>query len=153
MDSIISKTIVDNILLPLLIVIGSSLIMIVKSYVKKVTDSMIAKNEVASLNNITSIKNHILAEIGTIVQAAVFSNMSIADAMKADGSKLSDEQITMLQDSARQLIYQALPVTLTDESGSLMKIVGGKDKLDAIINSLLEHAVIEAKSKICQIKK
>ena len=152
MDHLVTKALFDQIVMPVLVVIASAVLVVVKSYVKKVTDSMIAKNELATLNNIASIKNHLLAEIATIVQAAVSSNMSVADTLKAsNGGGLSDEQIAMLQTSARELIYQALPDNLTDENGSLMKIVGGKDKLDAIINGLLEHAVIEAKSKMCKV--
>ena len=151
MDQVLIKALIDNIIMPALLVIASAVLVVLKSYIKKVTDSMIAKNELATLNNIASIKNHLLAEIATIVQAAVSSNMSIANSLKIDNGKLTDDQIIMLQTSARELIYQALPDNLTDDNGSLMKIIGGKDKLDAIINSLLEHAVIEAKSKMCKV--
>lgn len=150
MDVLI-KAVVDNVVIPALVVIGSAVLVVLKSYVKKVTDSMIAQNELATLNNIASIKNHLLSEIATIVQAAVSTNMSIAEVLKSNnGGGLTDDQVAMLQKSAKDLVYQALPENLTNEEGSLMKIVGGKDKLDSIIGSLLEHSVIEAKSKMCK---
>ena len=153
MESVLTKAVVDNILLPILVVIGSSLLVIAKTYVKRITDSIIAKNESVSLGNIASIKNHLLAEIATIVQAAVCTNMTIAESLKTGGIKLSDTDVSMLQDSAKQLIYQSLPPSLTDEAGSMLKIIGGKEKLDSIINGALEHAVIEAKGKIALTKK
>ena len=146
----VTKLLVDNILMPILMVIGSAVLVVVKSYVKRITDSMIAKNEISSLSNITTIKNNLLCEIGTIVQAAVCTNMSLAESLKSAGgtNKLTDTDIAMLQDSTKQLVYQALPTSLTEENGSLLKIVGGKDKLDLIINNQLEHAVISTKSKM-----
>lgn len=153
MDPALWKAVVDNILLPIVVVIGASLITIVKSYAKKITDSIIAKNDIVTLDNITSIKNNLLSEIGTIVQAAVFTNMTLAENLKAGGKKLAEEEVTILQDSAKQLIYQSLPVGLTDENGSMLKIIGGKEKLDTIIGGLLEHAVVDAKSKISLFKK
>ena len=151
-QNVVINAIVTNVILPIILVIGSAIVVVARTYIKKLTDSMIAKNEVASLNNLTSIKNNLLAEIGTIVQAAVSTNMSIADTLKSNANgKLSDAEINMLQESARKLIYQALPTNLTDQNGSLMQLIGGQDKLDAIISGLLEHAVIEAKSKIAAI--
>ena len=151
-QSVLLNAVVANIIIPIVLVIGSALVVVVRTYVKKITDSMIEKNEVASLNNLTSIKNNLLAEIATIVQAAVSSNMSIAESLKSNSNgKLSDAEIAMLQDSARELVYKALPPNLTDQNGSLMQLVGGQDKLDAIISSLLEHSVIESKSKIASI--
>ena len=150
--SAIMKAIIDNILIPVLIVIGSSVLVIAKSYVQKLTDSIIAKNEIVSLNNIASIKNHILAEIATLVQAAVCTNMTIAEGIKAAGNGLSDADITMLQDSAKQLVYQSLPLSLTDENGSMLKILGGKEKLESLISGSLECAVIEAKAKMALFK-
>jgi hypothetical protein len=128
--SSLMKTAVDTVLLPALVIIGSSVLIIVKSYVKNLTDSIIAKNELISLGNIASIKNHILSEIATLVQAAVCTNMTIAQSIKAGGNKLSESEVIMLQESAKQLVYNSLPVSLTDEAGSMLKILGGKDKLD-----------------------
>ena len=151
-QSVLLNAVVTNIIIPIVLVVGSALVVVARTYVKKITDSMIAKNEVASLNNITSIKNNLLAEIGTIVQAAVSSNMSIADTLKSNANgKLTDVEIAMLQESARKLIYQALPTNLTHQDGSLMQLVGGQDKLDAIITGLLEHSVIESKAKLAAI--
>lgn len=150
--SVIVKTIVDNILLPILVVIGSSLLVIVKSYAQKITESVIAKNEIVSLGNISLIKNNLLSEISTIVQAAVCSHMTLAEGLKSDGTKLSYSDVIMLQNSAKQLIYQSLPSSLTDENGAMLKIIGGKDKLDAIISGVIEHAVIEVKSKMALSK-
>ena len=146
----VSKVVVDNVLMPVLMVIGSAVLVVVKSYVKRITDSMIAKNEISTLNNITSIKNNLLAEIATIVQAAVCTNMSLAQSLRqaGDTNYLSDSEIVMLQNTTKELVYQALPASLTEDNGSLLKIIGGKDKLDVIINSQLEHAVINTKSKM-----
>lgn len=153
MSSMLMEAIIDNILLPIVVIIGSSLLLIVKSYAKKVTNSIISKNELMSLDNLTSIKNNLLSEIKTIVQAAVFTNMTLAENMKTGGKKLGDVEITMLQNSAKRLVYQSLPLSLTDENGPMLKIIGGQEKLDSIINGYLEQAVIDAKGKMSLIKK
>lgn len=155
MDSraMLMQAIIDNILLPIVVVIGSSLLFIVKSYAKKITNSVISKNELMSLDNLTSIKNNLLTEIQTIVQAAVFTNMKLAETMKTGGKKLEETEITMLQNSAKRLVYQSLPLSLTDENGPMLKIIGGQEKLDSIINGYLEQAVINAKSKMASFKK
>ena len=149
----LTKAVVDNIVLPIIVVIGGALLTIVKTYAKKITESIIANNDVATLGNITSVKNNLLMEICTTVQAAVFTNMTIAESLKEGGRKLADQEISMLQESTKKLVYQALPDSLTDENGVMLKVIGGKDKLDAIISSNLEQAVISAKAKMALIKK
>ena len=148
-NTLIVQTVLDNIVIPILVAIGSVVLVIIKSYAKKVTESVIAKNEINSLSTITSIKNNLLVEIATVVQSAVFTNMSLADTLKLNSNgKLTDADIAMLQKSAREMVYKTLPDSLINDDGALMKIVGGRDKLDAIIDTQLEQAVIEAKTKV-----
>jgi hypothetical protein len=79
--------------------------------------------------------------------------MSLAENLKSGGNKLTDEQVAMLQDSTKQLVYKSLPPALTEDDGAMLKIIGGKEQLDTIINTSLEQSVIDAKAKMALIKK
>ena len=140
--------VMDNIITPVLVVIGSAILMVVRSYVKRIRDSIIAKNEMVSLDSLTRIKNNLLEEIETIVKAAVFTNMNLANAMKIGGKKLTDTEVEMLQQSTKSLVYQTLPTTLTEDNGVMLEVIGGKDRLDGIINNFIEKSVIDAKAKM-----
>ena len=141
MQDYLMHAVMDNIITPVLVVIGSAILMVVRSYVKRIRDSIIAKNEMVSLDSLTRIKNNLLEEIETIVKAAVFTNMNLANTMKIGGKKLTDTEIEMLQQSTKSLVYQTLPTTLTE-------VIGGKDRLDGIINNFIEKSVIDAKAKM-----
>jgi hypothetical protein len=149
----LGKTVMETVVMPILLIIFTSIVTIAKVYAKRVVDSIVAKNELISLGNITAIKGNLLTNISTIVQAAVSSNMSLAENLKSGGNKLTDEQVAMLQDSTKQLVYKSLPPALTEDDGAMLKIIGGKEQLDTIINTSLEQSVIDAKAKMALIKK
>lgn len=148
MQDYLMHAVMDNIIMPVLVVIGSAILMVVRSYVKRIRDSIIAKNEMVSLDSLTRIKNNLLEEIETIVKAAVFTNMNLANTMKIGGKKLTDTEIEMLQQSTKSLVYQTLPTTLTEDNGVMLEVIGGKDRLDGIINNFIEKSVIDAKAKM-----
>lgn len=148
MQDYLMHAVMDNIITPVLVVIGSAILMVVRSYVKRIRDSIIAKNEMVSLDSLTRIKNNLLEEIETIVKAAVFTNMNLANAMKIGGKKLTDTEVEMLQQSTKSLVYQTLPTTLTEDNGVMLEVIGGKDRLDGIINNFIEKSVIDAKAKM-----
>lgn len=116
-----------------------------QKYVKKITNSIEAKNELSSLKEVNEMKTTLLKEIETIVNSAVGSNMQLADKMKEDGQKLSEEQIEQLKESTKKMINDSLPASLVNEDGVLLNIIGGKDKLDNIIDNMREKAVYDYK--------
>lgn len=148
----IMNVLVQSVLIPIILIMGSGLIAIVKSYASKITNSIIERNKMEMLDYVTSTKNNVLEEMETIVQAAVLSNMQIADKMKEGGKKLAEEQINQLNEAADQMIYKALPSSLTDENGTLLKLIGGKERLDSIIDGMVEKSVIEGKAKLIASK-
>ena len=145
MTELIKSSVMENIIMPIIVIIGSALIMIVRSYVVRIRDSIIARNNISVLNDVSSIKNNLLHEIETVVQAAVFTNMKLAAQLKFGGRKLSDSDASMLRESAKSLVYQSLPSTLTNNDGVMLQIIGGKEQLDSIIGTMLEKAVLDAK--------
>lgn len=140
----------DNIIVPITLILGSTIVGIVKVLGDRVTKSIIAKNEIESLERITATKTNILSELSTIVDAAVASNMRLANKMKENGQKLNDEQILELNESAKLLISNAISPSLSENDGVLLNLFGGQDKLDSIIDSLMEKFVIEEKMKFPQ---
>jgi len=148
MNEALTQSLMENIVTPIIVLVGSAILMVVRSYVKRIRDSIIAKNELVSLDSLTNIKNNLLEEIETIVKAAVFTNMQLANTMKLGGKKLTELEAEMLQKSTKTLVYQTLPSTLTDENGVMLEVIGGKERLDGIVNNFIEKAVIDAKSKI-----
>lgn len=146
MDEFI-KVVTDNILTPAILIIASAVIIIVKNYAKKISDSIVTKNEIDALEKIQAAKEKILKEVASAVEAAVGSNMQTANDIKASGNKLTDEQSDELKNNAKKIALASLPTSITDEDGSLMKIIGGKEKLDIIIDSYIEKYVYEYQVK------
>lgn len=142
----------DNIAVPLIVAIGGVVVYLFKSFADRITKSIIAKNEAASLEKVFSVKSYVIQQISTIVDAAVASNMQIVDDMKKAGQKLTDDQIAQLQQSVKELVINSLPGSLTEESGSMIQIIGGQDKLYALIDALLEKSVYEWKIRKYQHK-
>lgn len=146
MDEFI-KVVTDNILTPAILIIASAVIIIVKNYAKKISDSIVTKNEIDALEKTQAAKEKILKEVASAVEAAVGSNMQTANDIKASGNKLTDEQSDELKNNAKKIALASLPTSITDEDGSLMKIIGGKEKLDTIIDSYIEKYVYEYQVK------
>ncbi len=147
------SAIFDNLAVPVIAAIGGIIVYVVKSFGKRITDSIVAKNEAASLEKVFAVKSYVIKEISTVVEAAVASNMQIANDMKRAGQKLTEEQQYQLQQSAKELILNSLPASLTSEEGSMIQIIGGQEKLDSLISALLEKSVYEYKIKQSNSKK
>lgn len=137
----------ENLAIPIIAAIGIIVVNVVKSFGKKITDSIVAKNEAESLEKVFAVKSYVIQEISTIVEAAVASNMQIAEDMKKAGQKLTEEQQYQLQQSAKELVLNSLPASLTQEDGSMIQIIGGQEKLDALISAMMEKSVYEYKIK------
>lgn len=140
---------VINTLKPILMSIAGvatvSVPLMVKSFGNKITKSFEAKNELEQMEKINNMKTSLMQQIGVVVKASVASNMQIAKKMKEQGGKLSDEQIAELNNSAKKLTMDSLPESLTKEGGSLNSIIGGNNRLDNIIDGMLEQYVYEYK--------
>lgn len=143
--NIFMNGLLEHIAIPIIIVIGGAICVIVKHYADKITKSIVAKNEISELEKKNTVRKDLLSTLNTLVEAAVGSNMQLADTMKMSGEKLTQEQITELNRSAKQLIINSLPPSLTSDDGVLMEVIGGREKLDAIIGSLMEKHVYEYK--------
>lgn len=143
----VMNTIVNDLLLPVVLIIVSTTIIIVKSYAKRITDSVTEKNDLDKLERTFAIKKHLLDEIQLLVKSAVASNMQLAESLKADGKYISDEDAKMLSNSAKELILFALPNSITEEDGSLISIIGSREVLEQIIDSMIEKEVYEYKIK------
>ena len=141
------SAIFDNIGIPILACLGGIIVFVLKSLGDRVTKSIVAKNEAASLEKVFAVKTYVMQEISTVVDAAVASNMQIADDMKRAGQKLTEEQVQQLQESAKTLVVNSLPASLTEENGSMIQVIGGPDKLDALITAMIEKSVYEYKIK------
>lgn len=148
--NIIMGGIWDHVMIPIIIAIGVALAFVVKHYADKVSKSIVAKNEISAMEKQSSVRKELLTTLSTIVEAAVGSNMQIANTMKASGQKLTPEQISELNQSAKKLVINSLPPSLTNENGVLLEIIGGKEKLDAVIDSMMEKYVYEYKIKAKQ---
>lgn len=146
MDTII-EAITDNILIPVIAILGTTLVLIIENCLKKITESIVNKNAMSDLEKEAATRKKLIDTISSYVDSAVASNMQLADFMKSDGSSLTDAQIKTLNEGAKKIIYAALPTSLTEEDGTLMKIIGGPEKLEALIDAMMEKCVYEYKLK------
>lgn len=139
--------ILDHIFVPVMIVIGAALVIVVKHYADKIAKSIVAKNEISSMTKENTTRKELIETLNSIVESAVASNMQLAEAMKKNGQKLTQEQIEELNNTCKTLVINSLPLSLTEENGVLLEVIGGKEKLNAIISSMMEKHVYEYKVK------
>lgn len=137
--------VLDHIFVPIMIVIGASVVIVVKHYADKIAKSIVAKNEISSMSKENTVRNELIKTLDEMVKAAVASNMELAKKLKENGRKLTDDEIEELNNTVITLVMNSLPPSLTNDDGVLLEIIGGRDKLDAIIRSMMEKYVYEYK--------
>lgn len=144
----VTDTLVQVVLIPALLAIGSALLIIIRNYAKTVAQSMVAKYEMDSLKSLTGINNNLMAEIDKAVDAAVAKMMVTVEKLKSDNQgELSNEHIKLVNTAAKDIIMQTLPVSLTEEGGTLNGIIGGTKSLNTLIDGMIEKHVVEQKAK------
>ena len=148
----ILQMILDNIGVPILIAIGGGLAIIATKWTEKIGNSITLKNEIENIEKRTKARKDILETLEPAVEAAVASNMQLADTIKQTKGKLTEDDAKMLNESAKELIMNTLPKSLTDEDGVLLDIIGGRPQLDAAIKVMIERYVYEYKLKSANTK-
>lgn len=139
----------EHITVPIIILIGGAIIAVLKPYANKITNSLTMKNEMESLEKMTKAKSNLMEQLDKLVESAVASNMQLADKMKENGHKLTEDEIAELNRSAKDLVVSSLPIEVLDHEGDLYKLIGGDEKLDKMIMSLMEkHVYIYKLQKI-----
>lgn len=131
----------EHITVPIIILVGGVIIAVLKPYAKKITTSLTTKNEMEYLEKMTTAKSNLMEQLDKLVESAVASNMQLADKMKENGHKLTDDEISELNRSAKDLVISSLPIEVLDPDGDLYKLIGGDDKLDKMIMGLMEKHV------------
>lgn len=137
--------ILDSVIMPMIVAGCTALFVMIRKYVKRIAEAIEAKIELEMLVKTNEVKSQLLSEIDKMVESAVGSNMQLADQMKSVGIKLTDDQKAELQLKAKNLVKNSLPITLTDNDGVLMKLVGGPERLDNIIDASIEKFVYKYK--------
>lgn len=134
-----------QLVLPLLIGCIGVIIYLSKYYMDKVSKSIVIKNEMATMEKETAVRNQVIQTIAEGTKSAVALNMDTANLLKEHGGFLSENEITELNQSAINLVLASLPSSLTDEDGALSKLIGGQEKLISIIKLFMERYVYEYK--------
>jgi hypothetical protein len=137
---------VHTVLVPLIIAVGGFVLVYLKMYFKKITESTVEKNEAIAYQQAQG-------SVNSVVQAAIAANMRLAEEYKADESKrLSEQEILTLNNNAKRFILQSLPSNLVDSDGVLSRTMGGKEALEKYIEGLIEKYVTEEKMKQSHFK-
>lgn len=131
----------EHITVPIIILVGGVIIAVLKPYAKKITTSLTTKNEMEYLEKMTAAKSNLMDQLDKLVESAVASNMQLAEKMKENGHKLTEDEISELNRSAKDIVVSSLPIEVLDPEGDLYKLIGGDDKLDKMIMSLMEKHV------------
>ena len=144
---------VQVILIPAMLAIGSTLLVIIKSYVQKIGQSLVAKYEMESLKSLTNVSMNLAAEIDKAVDAAVASMMVTVNRLKEENNgELSEEDAVYVKGMAKELVDQSLPSSLTEDGEILNKAIGGTEALNTLIAGLIEKHVVEQKVKAQMLK-
>ena len=149
----IIQTIIDNLAAPILIAIGGAIALLINKWADKIGNSVTVKNEIESIEKRMKTRKDILDTLAPTVEAAVASNMQLANTVKERNGKLSEEDVLMLNESAKKLVFNTLPKSLTEEDGVLLDIIGGPEQLDAAITVMIERYVYEYKLKMASTSK
>lgn len=137
--------VLDSVIMPMIVAGCTALFVMIRKYAKKIVSAIEAKIELEMLVKTNEVKSQLLAEIDKMVESAVGSNMQLADQMKSVGIKLTDEQKEELQSKAKTMVMNSLPITLTEKDGVLMKLIGGEERLNNIIDASIEKFVYKYK--------
>lgn len=144
--STLGQNILDNLMVPLILLFAGAVIAIIKPRVDKMVDSITARADMDELMEENTVRKELLELIDKQVQAAVASNMSIAIMIKKrNGGTMPEEDGKRLAENARELVMNSLPLSLTKEGEKLNSIIGGTNRLEAVIKNSLEKHVYEYK--------
>lgn len=143
----IIQILVNYVLIPVILAIIPVVLVKLETYIKTMIVAYTEKAENESNSAINQVIVNALSQLETIVTSAVSANMVFADKFKeasVDG-KLTEEEIIELQNLAKQLTYDTLPISF--KTGNLVEIIGGQEALDKLIGAMVERALIEIKTK------
>ena len=144
----LGNAIMDNLMVPIIVIIAGALIAIFQPKINKIVQKHLAKEDMKELNEENTIRKDLLELIDRQVKSAVAANMSLANYIRRENNgDIPDEEGKKLAENAKQLVMNSLPVSLTDKDGNLNKILGGTDRLEAIIETSLKKYVYEYKFK------
>jgi hypothetical protein len=148
----IVHVIVENLLIPAIILIAGTVMVLLQRATDKVVKYLQLKGAIANVQAETEIRKKITDTIAIHVKAAVANTMDIALKMKENG-KLSEEQIKELNDHVHALVMNSLPPSLLQEGNVILETIGGKEVLMSIVDNLMEQYVYEYKHGISTEKK
>ena len=144
----LGNAIMDNLMVPVIVIIAGALIAIFQPKINKLVQKHLAKEDMKEINEENTIRKDLITLIDSQVKSAVAANMSLANYIRRENNgDIPDEEGEKLAENAKQLVMNSLPVSLTDEDGNLNKILGGTDRLEAIIETSLKKYVYEYKFK------
>jgi len=110
--------------------------------VKQIKGIIAAKVELVAISSENQIRQQVYGILDSTVEAAVASNMQLAKKLKErNNGKLEMDDITELQNSCKRLVEQSLPSSLLNENSSTLEILGGKEKINSMISTLIEKHV------------
>lgn len=140
---------INNIVTPLIVAIVGIGVTIITIMGNRFVKNVEAKTALTKAMKKDSARIDAIKYIETTVEAAVAANMQMANKMKASGHKLTPEESRLLNERARRTIYASLPPEF-DDGGVLLALIGNREKLDNIIDNLIEKYVYEYKIKLNQ---
>ena len=144
----LGNAIMDNLMVPIIVIIAGALIAIFQPKINKIVQKHLAKEDMKEINEENTIRKDLISLIDSQVKSAVAANMSLANYIRRENNgDIPDEEGKKLAENAKQLVMNSLPVSLTDKDGNLNKILGGTDRLEAIIETSLKKYVYEYKFK------
>ena len=144
----LGNAIMDNLMVPVIVLIAGALIAIFQPKINKLVQKHLAKEDMKEINEENTIRKDLISLIDSQVKSAVAANMSLANYIRRENNgDIPDEEGKKLAENAKQLVMNSLPVSLTDKDGNLNKILGGTDRLEAIIETSLKKYVYEDKYK------
>lgn len=144
----LGNAIMDNLMVPVIVIIAGALIAIFQPKINKIVQKHLAKEDMKEINEENTIRKDLISLIDSQVKSAVAANMSLANYIRRENNgDIPDEEGKKLAENAKQLVMNSLPVSLTDKDGNLNKILGGTDRLEAIIETSLKKYVYEYKFK------
>lgn len=146
MEAIISS-IVENLLVPLLMLIASTVMILLQRVANNVVKYLEAKIELNRTDSEAELRKKLTETIAIHVKAAVANCMSTAEEMK-NGGKLNEDQIKELNDKVYALVMESIPSSFITEGNVLLDTLGGKDVLHSIIKNLMEQYVYEYNKSI-----
>ena len=152
---LILDSIIQYILLPALMIIGGAILLVVKKYAEKITDSILRKNEIEESDLRNKVKSNIITEIDNIIQTIIYCRSEEIMGLPDKYSEDCKQWDLLILDIYRELVnYIIIPSKVIQHNSYFKHFheVDGSFTINKLIKLLIKKRILIIKSRMVEFK-